>query len=596
MYVWFTIGKNNGPPAIDGPIFSQSSPPTLGTSNAFYGQRYQRQKQLTGRQYASLQPTTWSTVSSTDTYRRPKVITIYRGGGKPQSHVKILINRQSLQTYDQLLKDISDAFGSKWTGNKVQKLYSLKGREIHGVSDFHREDDVFIAVGNEDLGVNDIHEIVNELYPNSQYGNVILRKWERSQKHRYHRHAGRLPEAFVDTRVIENTESHKNETNENDEQREVVHSSGDMDIDQNYPAVKTSQHNHSKGLPLVERKNDINIQEEIQLVASLEDSNNNKDDSSRVRKKKKLQMVLEDEEMREERLRELEREAKIKKSMNESRRSITESRKKDIHLTPLNSNKLNFDKRVERTGKSRFDNAVEDEVRLKLSYRKNDDRVTNESIFGDKDLHSSERNEMENNNKTHRSNHDVKSHVDQVSINATPDQEIQSDKNLINLEGDCVSLTSEDKSSRKQALDQNSSVKEMTEVEKEAEKVSLPEVNNKEPPKKKRSQGIVYKTKFERQISNAEHVFEKYELGRLLGDGNFAVVKQSKLKGTEKEFAVKVIDKSKLKGKESMIENEIYLMKACNHPNIVKLFEEYETKQEIYLIMELVKVRWQFYS
>lgn len=39
-----------------------------------------------------------------------------------------------------------------------------------------------------------------------------------------------------------------------------------------------------------------------------------------------------------------------------------------------------------------------------------------------------------------------------------------------------------------------------------------------------------------------------------------------------------------------MIDNEIAIMKACNHENIVRLYEEYETKEEIYLVLELVKV------
>lgn len=44
-----------------------------------------------------------------------------------------------------------------------------------------------------------------------------------------------------------------------------------------------------------------------------------------------------------------------------------------------------------------------------------------------------------------------------------------------------------------------------------------------------------------------------------------------------------------IKGKENMIENEIYIMKSCNHPNIVKLHEEFETKDEVFLITDLVK-------
>jgi serine/threonine protein kinase len=31
-------------------------------------------------------------------------------------------------------------------------------------------------------------------------------------------------------------------------------------------------------------------------------------------------------------------------------------------------------------------------------------------------------------------------------------------------------------------------------------------------------------------------------------------------------------------------------MKSCSHPNIVKLYEEFETKDEVYLVTDLVKV------
>ena len=51
-----------------------------------------------------------------------------------------------------------------------------------------------------------------------------------------------------------------------------------------------------------------------------------------------------------------------------------------------------------------------------------------------------------------------------------------------------------------------------------------------------------------------------------------------------------MIDKSKLQSKEEMLENEIFLMKMCDHENIVKLYEEFETADEIYLIMEFVVV------
>lgn len=61
---------------------------------------------------------------------------------------------------------------------------------------------------------------------------------------------------------------------------------------------------------------------------------------------------------------------------------------------------------------------------------------------------------------------------------------------------------------------------------------------------------------------------------------------------TGHQYAMKVIDKAKLKGKEHMIDNEIAIMKACNQENLVKLHDEFETREEIYLVMELVKVKF----
>ncbi len=45
---------------------------------------------------------------------------------------------------------------------------------------------------------------------------------------------------------------------------------------------------------------------------------------------------------------------------------------------------------------------------------------------------------------------------------------------------------------------------------------------------------------------------DKYELGKKMGDGNFAIVHRSKLRGTEREYAIKIIDKSKMKVKTNI--------------------------------------------
>ncbi|KAL4706816.1 hypothetical protein ACJJTC_010050 [Scirpophaga incertulas] len=80
----------------------------------------------------------------------------------------------------------------------------------------------------------------------------------------------------------------------------------------------------------------------------------------------------------------------------------------------------------------------------------------------------------------------------------------------------------------------------------------------------------------------------KYSVGSIIGDGNFAVVRICKDKNTGKEYALKVIDKAKCKGKEHYVEAEVRVMRKLCHPRIVSLIEEQDSPEWLFLIMELV--------
>lgn len=54
---------------------------------------------------------------------------------------------------------------------------------------------------------------------------------------------------------------------------------------------------------------------------------------------------------------------------------------------------------------------------------------------------------------------------------------------------------------------------------------------------------VVYRTKQQRQVPSVDHVTRKYEMGRKLGDGNFAVVKQATMISNRIEYAMKIMDK-----------------------------------------------------
>uniref|UniRef100_A0A8C7WMA5 Serine/threonine-protein kinase DCLK2 n=1 Tax=Oryzias sinensis TaxID=183150 RepID=A0A8C7WMA5_9TELE len=82
---------------------------------------------------------------------------------------------------------------------------------------------------------------------------------------------------------------------------------------------------------------------------------------------------------------------------------------------------------------------------------------------------------------------------------------------------------------------------------------------------------------------------EKYKVGKVIGDGNFAVVKECVERATGQEFALKIIDKARCSGKEHLIENEVAVLRRVRHPSIIQLMEVDETPTQLFLVMELVK-------
>ncbi|XP_029027475.2 serine/threonine-protein kinase DCLK2-like [Betta splendens] len=82
---------------------------------------------------------------------------------------------------------------------------------------------------------------------------------------------------------------------------------------------------------------------------------------------------------------------------------------------------------------------------------------------------------------------------------------------------------------------------------------------------------------------------EKYKVGKVIGDGNFAVVKECVERSTGQEYALKIIDKARCCGKEHLIENEVAVLRRVRHPSIIQLIEVDETPTQLFLVMELVK-------
>ncbi|XP_048330841.2 CBL-interacting serine/threonine-protein kinase 23 isoform X3 [Ziziphus jujuba] len=67
----------------------------------------------------------------------------------------------------------------------------------------------------------------------------------------------------------------------------------------------------------------------------------------------------------------------------------------------------------------------------------------------------------------------------------------------------------------------------------------------------------------------------KYELGRTLGEGNFAKVKFARNVETNDNVAIKILDKDKLLKHKMIgqIKREISTMKLIRHPNVIRMYE-----------------------
>ncbi|XP_002133259.2 serine/threonine-protein kinase GA29083 isoform X2 [Drosophila pseudoobscura] len=81
---------------------------------------------------------------------------------------------------------------------------------------------------------------------------------------------------------------------------------------------------------------------------------------------------------------------------------------------------------------------------------------------------------------------------------------------------------------------------------------------------------------------------DNYTLSQIIGDGNFAIVLKIKDRQTGIPHALKIIDKSKCKGKEHYIDAEVRVMKKLHHPHIISLIMDVDQDTNMYLVLEYV--------
>jgi len=85
-------------------------------------------------------------------------------------------------------------------------------------------------------------------------------------------------------------------------------------------------------------------------------------------------------------------------------------------------------------------------------------------------------------------------------------------------------------------------------------------------------------------------VMDVYDFTEIIGEGAFSTVVLGHHLETGEQNAIKIIEKAKIQSEvqRERVDREIDIQKNCDHPNIVKLIETYESDLEVCLVLELM--------
>ena len=83
------------------------------------------------------------------------------------------------------------------------------------------------------------------------------------------------------------------------------------------------------------------------------------------------------------------------------------------------------------------------------------------------------------------------------------------------------------------------------------------------------------------------NLLDIYEVKQKLGKGKFGLVKLGINKITGEKVAIKIMKKKTMDTSDSLlVRTEIEILKICQHPNIIRLYDVFENEEFIYIIME----------
>ncbi|XP_066101813.1 serine/threonine-protein kinase DCLK3 [Saccopteryx bilineata] len=576
---------------------------------------------------------------------KPRVVTVVKPGGHPLRRITLLLNRRSVQTFEQLLADVSEALGfPRWKSDRVRKLFNLKGKEVRSVSEFFREGDAFIAVGKEPLTLKSIQVAMEELYP----GKARALTWTQHS---------RLPSPSLRSRLCSKAPKgglHGGGAETAKSCGEAAGPTAATGRQGKSPVGSAREGRAGAQKPWGRGSREPEPPSKPPREATLE---------KRASGERHLGVEIERTSGEIVRCEKCKRERELRESL-QSERPPPGAGELDTGRGPLYAAAAAAGKLVRTRSCRRSPEAHPpggEEERKGDGHRSSPRKPTQEPRRPSKSTDRKEDKDPAGQEGQPPGAAQAKKGVGEAQPVAQAKKGVgeaqpvaQAKKGVGEAQpvaqakkgvGEAQPVAQAKKgvgeaqpvAQAKKGVGEAQPVREQglrdgkkdsrnkqggwflreqhqadsgkppqtAGEEQEAEKERSPGVSGgrkalpredqpakadkepkarteesqpeKAPGRKRRPAGII-----------SAGVEKQYETGRVLGDGNFAVVKECRHRETGQAFAMKIVDKSKLKGKEDMVDSEIFIIQSLSHPNIVKLHEVYETDTEIYLIMEYV--------
>jgi hypothetical protein len=96
-----------------------------------------------------------------------------------------------------------------------------------------------------------------------------------------------------------------------------------------------------------------------------------------------------------------------------------------------------------------------------------------------------------------------------------------------------------------------------------------------------------------KKVTGYQDLTEIYEIKGKLGNGKFGLVRLGVHKDSQRKVAIKIMHKKDMTMSDlELIKTEIEILKVCQHPNIIRIYDVFENIDFIYISKFFLKKLW----